>query len=169
MSDNLPGNEPNSNPVPPPGASTPPPAAPAAPPAGSAANMPPAPTAPPAPAYSAGPVQPKGLAIAALVLGILSLIFVWVPIAGFIGGVVALILGILALRKGQHKGMSLTGIITGALAAIIGLVVSILFFVGLSMLGGTLDDAQQAVKDCQAGASTVEVAGQTVSCDDLSY
>ena len=151
MSDNLPGNEHTSNPVPPPPAGGP--------------TGPGAPVAPQAPAYAGAPVAPsKGLALTSLILGILSLIFVWVPVAGALGGIIALILGILALRKRQSKGLSLTGIITGALATVIGLFVTITFFVALSM-------GFSAVEQCANGASTVEVAGQTVSCSsvDSSY
>ncbi|MGW9021826.1 DUF4190 domain-containing protein [Leucobacter chromiiresistens] len=166
MSDNLPGNDHQSNPVPPP------PAPSSAPNAQAAPNAHAAPSAPPytgSPAYAGGPAQPKGLALTALILGILSLIFCWVPIAGAVGGIVALVLGILALRKAQPKGLALTGLITGAVAAVIGIIVTILFFVGLSLLGGSIDDAQQAVEACQSGAETVEIAGQTVSCSNLDY
>ena len=160
MSDNLPGNDNHSNPVPPPPASS------NAPSTHSAPNTHAAPSAPP---YNGGPAQPKGLALTALILGILSLVFCWVPVAGAIGGIVALVLGILALRKAQPKGLALTGIITGAVAAVIGIIVTILFFVGLSLLGGSIDEAQEALEECQAGAETVEIAGQTVSCSSIDY
>ena len=150
MSDNLPGNEHESNPVPP---------APSAPAAPSAPSYSSAPTPP---AYGGAPAQAKGLALTALILGILSLIFSWVPIAGAVGGIIALILGILALRKGQSKGLSLTGIITGAIAFVIGVIVTIFFFVALSV-------GLSAVDQCANGADTAEIAGQTVSCSSVNY
>ncbi|WP_053352825.1 DUF4190 domain-containing protein [Leucobacter musarum] len=149
MSDNLPGNEPAAGPVPP-----------AAPSASSVPPAPSAPVAPGVPSYAGAPVQKKGLALSALILGILSLVFSWVPIAGAVGGIIALILGIVALRKGQSKGLSLTGIITGALALIIGAIVTIGFFVALSLGLG-------AAQECLNGADTVEIAGQTVSCSSI--
>ncbi|WP_200329790.1 DUF4190 domain-containing protein [Leucobacter sp. L43] len=171
MSDNLPGNDRNSNPVPPPPApsGTPNAHTPNAHTAPSAPAYEPAATNPGAPAYSGGPAQPKGLALTALILGIASLIFCWVPVAGAVGGIIALVLGILALRKAQPKGLALTGVITGAVAAVVGIIVTILFFVGLSLLGGTMDDAQEAIEACQSGAETVEIAGQTVSCSSIDY
>jgi len=82
------------------------------------------PAAPTAPAYGAAPIQPKGLAIAALIVGIVSLVFCWpfFGVIGIAGGIVAVILGIIALRKAQSKGMSLTGIITGAVAIVGGII-----------------------------------------------
>lgn len=154
MSDNLPGNDRNSNPAPPPPASSDAAHAPVAP---SAPAYDPAATNHGAPAYNAGPVKPKGLALTALILGVLSLIFCWVPVAGAVGGLIALILGIIALRKGQSKGLSITGIITGAIALVIGAIVTIGFFLALSL-------GLSAVEECSNGAEMVEVAGQMVSC-----
>lgn len=94
MSENLPGSEPVSNPVP-----------------------------PTAPAYGAAPAQPKGLALSSLIVGIVSLAISWpVAIIGIIGGIVAVVLGIVARKKGQSKPMSLWGIITGAAAIVLAIV-----------------------------------------------
>lgn len=62
------------------------------------------------------PTQTKGLAISALIVGIASLVFCWIPVIGILGGIAAVVLGIIAIKKAQSKGMSITGIITGALA-----------------------------------------------------
>lgn len=95
---------------------------------------PPAPMQPTPPPYGA-PVQPgyaptppapeagKGLSIGALVVGVLSLILCGL---GIILGPVAVVLGIVAGRKGKHNGMSITGIITGA----VGFVLSAIAVVG---------------------------------------
>ncbi|GAA1656584.1 hypothetical protein GCM10009790_40440 [Georgenia ruanii] len=140
MSDNLPGNDRNSNPVPPPPApsGTPNAHTPNAHTAPSAPAYDPAATNPGAPAYSGGPAQPKGLALSSMIVGIVSLLISWpVSIVGIIGGVVALVLGIVARKKGQPKGMALTGIITGALAIVISIIAMI--FVAL-VIGAALND-----------------------------
>lgn len=66
--------------------------------------------------------QPKatygGLAIAALIVGIIAFLSGWIPVFGMIVGVVALVLGIVALNKKQHKVMSVFGIVLGSLALI---------------------------------------------------
>lgn len=80
----------------------------------------------------AGPVQPKGLAITSMVLGIVGLVFclffftVVMPFLGFVCSVVGLILGIVALKKQQSRGMALAGVITSAIAVGITLLVGIL-------------------------------------------
>lgn len=54
----------------------------------------------------------SGLAISALVLGVLGLVLL--PLA-----VVALVLGIIALTKGQHKGLAIPGVVLGGLGTLI--------------------------------------------------
>lgn len=82
------------------------------------------------------PVSAGGLAIAAMVIGIVSLIIGWVPFLGFCIGITAIILGIVALKKKQSKGMSITGIITGAVSIVWNIVISIIFIV--SILGAAI-------------------------------
>ncbi|MBK0420716.1 DUF4190 domain-containing protein [Leucobacter sp. CSA2] len=116
MSENLPGNDPASNA--------------------------PAPQAPPAmPDYSAAPAYPaateqKGLAISSLVLGIVGVVFSFlVSFVGLVAGVVGLVLGILARKKGQPKGMSLTGIILSAAAIVLAIISMIIvaMFIGAAL------------------------------------
>lgn len=81
-----------------------------------------------------GANAPSGLAITALVLGILSL-----PLLIFFGlgallGVVAVVLGIVAVRKvkqGQAsgRGMAIGGIVLGAISVVLGIFVVIALFV----------------------------------------
>jgi hypothetical protein len=95
----------------------------------------------PAAAPSAG--QPasggsNGAAVAALIIGILSLLIAFIPfigLVGTVGGIAALILGIVGRKKAKQinngAGMAITGIITGVLAIILSLVVTVglaLFF-----------------------------------------
>ena len=94
----------------------------------------------------------KGLAIAALVLGILSLPAILTVVGGIVLGLIAIILGIVAARgasKGKNggKGLAITGIVLGAL----GLVVSVIIVVvGVSIFNS---DSGQQLRDCisQAG------------------
>ena len=56
--------------------------------------------------------QGNGLAVASLVLGILSVLFVWIPIIGMIAWILAplgLIFGLVALNKPAGKGMAIAG------------------------------------------------------------
>lgn len=65
--------------------------------------------------------QPKvagGLAIAALVVGIVAFLSGWAPVWGLLVGAAALVLGIVALNKKQSKVMSIFGIVLGSLAII---------------------------------------------------
>ena len=75
----------------------------------------------------------KGLAIAALVLGICALVFCWVSVVNFILAALAVVFGIIALVKKATKGMALTGLILGAVALIISIIVNC--FWGIALLG----------------------------------
>ena len=72
----------------------------------------------------------NGLGVTALVLGVASLVavssFVLFPL-GFLGGIVAVVLGIIAITRGRTKGatnpgQATAGIVCGALAMIIAVV-----------------------------------------------
>lgn len=84
------------------------------------------------PTYGAAEAnKPKGLAIASMVLGIIGFIAGWVVIGG-IFALVAIILGIVALRKtktgGGGKGFAITGIVTGAIGLLISVLMLVLFW-----------------------------------------
>ena len=72
-----------------------------------------------------------GLAIAGLILGIMSLSTGWISFLGFTLGVTALILSIIALKKKQNKGMSVTGIVTGSIGIIWNTIITIFVIFGL--------------------------------------
>lgn len=60
------------------------------------------------------PLQPQGngLAVASLVLGILSILFVWIPIVGLVSWVLApvgLVLGLVGLSRPGGRGMAIAG------------------------------------------------------------
>lgn len=88
--------------------------------------------------------QSNGLAITGMVLGIVALVFGLLfsccgalfsilfsaPFA--IGG---LITSIIALKKGQDKGMAITGIICSALALLIGVIMILMAFISYIFLG----------------------------------
>ena len=89
----------------------------------------------PAPAPTQTPINQQknygGLAIAGMVVGIVSAILGWVPFLGFCLGVTAIILSIIALKKKQSKGMSITGIITGAVSIVWSIIVSALLVISM--------------------------------------
>ena len=77
----------------------------------------------------------NGLGVAALVLGVASLVaavsFVMFPL-GLLGGLVALILGGIAITRGRAKGatnfgQAIAGIVCGALALVIAIVFAVRF------------------------------------------
>ncbi len=56
--------------------------------------------------------QGNGLAVASLVLGILSILFVWIPFIGLVAWILALIglvLGLVGMSRPTGRGMALAG------------------------------------------------------------
>jgi len=127
---------------------------------------------PTAPAYrtATAPLPPPpqrqaaGLALAALIVGIVAFILGWIPVFGAVVGIVAVILGILALRKHQSKGRALTGVILG----VIGVLASIsMLFVSFALVNTVSDTAastetveattSEPVAEAEPSAAPVEV------------
>ena len=87
------------------------------------------------------PPATNGLAVAAMIIGILALLVSWIPFVGLlgvVGGAVALLLGLLgrgrAKKVANGGGLAVTGIITGLLAVLVGIastVLPVLFFQGM--------------------------------------
>ena len=80
--------------------------------------------------YGGAPPQGNGLAVAALVLGILGVILAFIPLLGVVAGVLfglpAVICGGLGLSKAKQpgrggKGMAIAGLVLGVIAIILGI------------------------------------------------
>lgn len=84
--------------------------------------------------------QGKGMAIAALVVGIVSVALCLYWFISIPAGIVAVVLGVIARGRGIGAGMALAGIITGALGFVFGLVILILSFAGGGFLDGFCED-----------------------------
>jgi hypothetical protein len=88
-------------------------------------------------AHPAGPSN--GLAIASMILGILAILSGWF-FMGLIFGIVAIVLGIIALKKPGGKGMSITGLITGGIGALSSLIFVAIFFIALAVGGAAASE-----------------------------
>ena len=97
----------------------------------------------PGPGYHpAMPAQGNGIAVAAMVLGIVSLALFFIPIVGLICGLIGFILGFSGLSKanrlgGKGKGMAIAGIVTGIIGTLIGAWV----LIGLFLIADAAQDA----------------------------
>lgn len=97
--------------------------------------------APPQPA----PSKPAGLAITALVTGIVAFVLWWVPVLGVIVGIVAVVFGVLALVKKQSKGFGLTGLILGALGLVAALILSIVLAMAANEAVKVIDESAEKI------------------------
>lgn len=120
------------------------------------------PTPPPPPPPSAPPDQPpwptqrsSGLAVTALVCGLLGMVIALIPILGIFGialGLVAVVLGLIGRSKAKKgeaagKGMALAGAITGVLAVTLGIV-------GLVIVGNAFNELESVFDEEAPAFST---------------
>lgn len=79
----------------------------------------------------------SGKAVASMVLGILSIVLCYVPVLGLVLALIGLPLAISAMRAnpagspGATRGIAIAGLVT----SIIGLVIGILYIVGIAVVG----------------------------------
>lgn len=130
------------------------------------APVPPPPSLPPE-GYPVAPgagVPPRGLSVTAMVLGIVGLILVicafFFPYLGMLLGLAAIVVGLVArsrVKRGEASGggMALSGIITGAVALVLGIAIvagAVAFLNSdtgdcIRRAGGDQKKAEQCVKD----------------------
>ena len=125
----------------------------------------PAPLATPAP----GPHGTNGLAVAALVTGIVAFLSGLVPFWGFLVGAAAVILGILGLKRPGGKGMSITGIIGGGLAVLTSLAFTALFVISLASIStADLNEIAGGAAGAELSANEKESAEKIAAKKDFA-
>jgi hypothetical protein len=107
-------------------------------------------------AQPAPAAKSSGLAIAGLIMGIFTLIFCWVPVVGFILGVLGLIFSIagIAKKNGGAKGAAIAGLIMTIIGAIISVVM-----LGAVLTAGTssyIDAAESAAAEYESYSQSIE-------------
>jgi hypothetical protein len=142
-------------------------------PSGGGAGQPP--TWQQAPAWSQpGGGQPattgtNGIAIAAMVIGIIALLISWIPILGALAGILALVLGFVGRSKARREpatggnGPAITGIVTGILATLISIVATIAIFA----FGSTFLGSFETYEECLEQGGTEEECEQELERDIL--
>ncbi len=91
---------------------------------------PPPPAVPPTPPMGAAPQPGKGKAVAALILGIVSVVLCLYWFIALPAGIVAIILGIQSRKQGVATGMATAGLITGIVGALLAAIILILGLAG---------------------------------------
>lgn len=115
--------------------------------------------------YQEQPKKGKGLAIAALVLGVLALLSSLTIVGGIVLGLIGLVLGFIAsgkAKRGQADGRGMA--IFGIVLSVLGIIISVLLVAGaLSFLNS---ETGQNLRDCleQAGndQAAIEQCNETV-------
>ncbi len=76
---------------------------------------------------SVQPTQGGGIAVAGLVLGIVSIVFFWIPVFDVLLSIVGLVLSLLGRRSLSRRGMALAGLICSIIGLVLALIITIAF------------------------------------------
>ena len=99
----------------------------------------------------------SGMAIAGLIMGIFTVIFCWVPVVGFILGVLGLIFSIagIAKKNGGAKGAAIAGLVL----TIIGAIVSVIMLAAVLATGPSsyMEAAQSAQASVEASLAEEDI------------
>lgn len=82
----------------------------------------------------------NGLAIASFVIGIVSLILGF-TFFGFILGILAIVFGVISLKKVSSKTFPIIGIVTGAIGTLVSVIVTIIAITALVIGGAAINEA----------------------------
>ena len=100
-----------------------------------------------------------GLAISALVLGVLALVLSWTIVGGVLLGLIAIVLGVIASGRARRgvaagRGMAITGIVLG----IVGLLIAIaLIAIGLSFFNSPeAKNLRQCLQDANGDKAKIQ-------------
>ena len=81
--------------------------------------------------------QSSAFAVTSLVTGIVGFVLAWVPLVGFASSIVAVVFGILGIRKKTNKGMAIAGLVLGGITLVIGFLVAMFWFIALAAASTT--------------------------------
>jgi hypothetical protein len=107
--------------------------------------------------YQQPPKRGSGMAITALILGIIALLSCWTIVGGILFGLVAIVLGFVASGRAKRgeaggRGMAITGIVLGVIGLVLG---GLLLAFGVAIWNS---ESAQNLRECTEQAGNDEAA-----------
>ncbi len=93
-----------------------------------------------------GPVPGRGISIAAMVCGIISIVLWSIWYISIALGIIALVLGIMGYKRGR-QGMATAGIVTGSVTLGLWVMVFTLFFASCATIGCAVDECAREYRE----------------------
>jgi len=112
----------------------------------------------------------NGFGVAALILGIFSLVFAFIPFvsyAAIVAGAIAVLLAVIGLtRKFRARGTSVAGLITGVIGLVLAIVMTTLYAAVFFGISKAVDDTNKAAATSHTVVYSVAGAAQDA---DVTY
>ena len=105
--------------------------------------------------YAPSSVQKSGLAVTALVLGIVGLVTGWIPGWGILIGILAILFGGIALAKRQSKPMAISGLVMGVVSIAMSAIVLVFVVIGARAFSENPDGWFTYGPGTDAGGATI--------------
>lgn len=102
----------------------------------------------------------NGFGVTALVLGIVGIVFSWVPVFGLLLGVLAVIFGAVGYFKARG-GMAIAGLVLGAITVVIGIIV-------VAAVGSAVDQVNKDLQSVPAPFTSTSDAVKDVTVTECS-
>ena len=109
--------------------------------------------------------QSSGLAVTALVVGIVAVVFGWTGVFGLILAIVAIVFGVIALVKNQSKVKAVWGIVLGGVALVTSIIVLIIAAAVVTVLDETIKTSGQT-DTTQSATDTTYTVGRAIDFDN---
>lgn len=105
------------------------------------------------------------MAVAGMVLGLLALVLCWVPMLNWLLALLGIIFGALGIARagkvGRGKGMAITGLVTGLLGGVIGLLIVFVFLAAVKDYATKSKSSEAAFTLNQIGKHAKIAAGES--------
>ncbi len=102
---------------------------------------------------AAVPHHGSGMAVASLVLGIVSLVLCWIWVVGIPVGILAIVFGVLSKKQPANKGMAMAGLVTGIIGVVLAIVIIVIALTTVNKAANDLEDAIDRINKSSKGST----------------
>jgi amino acid transporter len=89
----------------------------------------------------------SGLGVAGFVLGLVGILFFWIPVIGLILGILGIIFSILGIRRSKKRGLAITGLVLSIVGLLLAVIMTILLIFAIVYISQAVGNFSFLMKD----------------------